>query len=92
MSGVGRGEGVRANNTALFKAADGHVSYSDVQFSYPTRSGTRVLRSLNLEVRQGQTVALVGPSGCGKSTCVQLLERFYDPVSGSVVTSVPLCY
>nr|CAD7406895.1 unnamed protein product [Timema cristinae] len=66
-------------------AADGHVSYSDVQFSYPTRSGTRVLRSLNLEVRQGQTVALVGPSGCGKSTCVQLLERFYDPVSGSVM-------
>nr|CAD7261445.1 unnamed protein product [Timema shepardi] len=65
-------------------AADGHVSYSDVQFSYPTRSGTRVLRSLNLEVRQGQTVALVGPSGCGKSTCVQLLERFYDPISGSV--------
>nr|CAD7203250.1 unnamed protein product [Timema douglasi] len=65
-------------------AADGHVSYSDVQFSYPTRSGTRVLRSLNLEVRQGQTVALVGPSGCGKSTCIQLLERFYDPISGSV--------
>nr|CAD7572208.1 unnamed protein product [Timema californicum] len=65
-------------------AADGHVSYSDVQFSYPTRSGTKVIRGLNLEVRQGQTVALVGPSGCGKSTCVQLLERFYDPISGSV--------
>nr|CAD7601337.1 unnamed protein product [Timema genevievae] len=65
-------------------AAAGHVSYSDVQFSYPTRSGTRVLRGLSLEVRQGQTVALVGPSGCGKSTCVQLLERFYDPISGSV--------
>ncbi|CAG2053737.1 unnamed protein product [Timema podura] len=62
----------------------GNVDYSRVEFSYPTRENTRVLRGLNLEVRQGQTVALVGPSGCGKSTCIQLLERFYDPMSGSV--------
>nr|CAD7571680.1 unnamed protein product [Timema californicum] len=62
----------------------GNVEYSRVEFSYPTRENTRVLRGLNLEVRQGQTVALVGPSGCGKSTCIQLLERFYDPMSGSV--------
>nr|CAD7429696.1 unnamed protein product [Timema monikensis] len=62
----------------------GNVEYSRVEFSYPTRENTRVLRGLNLEVRQGQTVALVGPSGCGKSTCIQLLERFYDPISGSV--------
>nr|CAD7409119.1 unnamed protein product [Timema cristinae] len=62
----------------------GNVEYSRVEFSYPTRENTRVLRGLNLEVRQGQTVALVGPSGCGKSTCIQLLERFYDPMSGFV--------
>ncbi|XP_049809966.1 ATP-dependent translocase ABCB1-like isoform X1 [Schistocerca nitens] len=65
-------------------AASGHVSYSDVKFCYPTRPGTLVLKGLDLVVRPGQTVALVGPSGCGKSTCIQLLERFYDPASGTV--------
>ena len=44
----------------------------------------KVLNGLTLEVKQGQTVALVGSSGCGKSTTVQLAQRFYDPLSGSV--------
>ena len=44
----------------------------------------QVLDGLNLEVRNGQTAALVGHSGCGKSTVVQLLQRFYDVDSGSV--------
>lgn len=63
----------------------GRVEYQDVKFSYPTRPSVSVLRGLNLEVPEGATVALVGPSGCGKSTCLQLLQRLYDPVSGSVV-------
>ena len=37
-----------------------------------------------MDIKQGQTVALVGPSGCGKSTTVQLLQRFYDPEVGQV--------
>jgi len=45
-----------------------------------------VFNDLDLGVEQGQTVALVGPSGCGKSTAVQLLERFYDPSVGQVVS------
>ncbi|XP_049957820.1 ATP-dependent translocase ABCB1-like [Schistocerca serialis cubense] len=62
----------------------GEVQYSSVEFAYPTRVGSLVLRGLDLDVRPGQTVALVGPSGCGKSTCIQLLERFYDPTAGVV--------
>jgi ATP-binding cassette subfamily B (MDR/TAP) protein 1 len=61
------------------------VEYEKVQFFYPTRPAAPVLRGLDLLIKPGQTVALVGPSGCGKSTCVQLLERFYDPVAGRVV-------
>lgn len=55
-----------------------------MSFAYPARSDVQVLKSLTLSISAGQTVALVGPSGCGKSTVVQLLQRFYDPASGSV--------
>ena len=44
----------------------------------------QLLHELNLEVKQGQTVALTGPSGCGKSTIIGLLLRFYDPLGGEV--------
>jgi ABC-type transport system involved in Fe-S cluster assembly fused permease/ATPase subunit len=63
------------------------VSYKQIEFFYPTRPSSRVLQGLNVDVLKGQTVALVGHSGCGKSTCIQLLVRFYDPVSGSVVSN-----
>jgi len=42
------------------------------------------LTGLSLRANKGQTVALVGASGCGKSTVVQLIQRFYDPLKGSV--------
>lgn len=64
--------------------AYGNVTYYNVEFFYPSRPSTMVLRKLNLSIMQGQTVALVGPSGCGKSTCIQLLERFYDATAGYV--------
>lgn len=63
---------------------EGNVQFSDVMFNYPTRPDIPVLQGLSLEVKKGQTLALVGSSGCGKSTVVQLLERFYDPRAGTV--------
>jgi ABC-type multidrug transport system fused ATPase/permease subunit len=46
-----------------------------------------VLNGINLKINQNETVALVGPSGCGKSTVLQLLQRMYDPDSGSITAS-----
>ncbi|XP_006503615.1 phosphatidylcholine translocator ABCB4 isoform X2 [Mus musculus] len=64
---------------------EGSVTFNEVVFNYPTRANVPVLQGLSLEVKKGQTLALVGSSGCGKSTVVQLLERFYDPMAGSVL-------
>lgn len=62
----------------------GKITFEDVHFTYPTRKEAKVLQGFNLEVNVGQTVALVGSSGCGKSTTVALIQRYYDPDSGSV--------
>ncbi|XP_032731931.1 phosphatidylcholine translocator ABCB4 isoform X2 [Lontra canadensis] len=64
---------------------EGNVTFNEVVFNYPTRPDIPVLQGLSLEVKKGQTLALVGSSGCGKSTVVRLLERFYDPVAGAVL-------
>ncbi|KAG8183769.1 hypothetical protein JTE90_002406 [Oedothorax gibbosus] len=63
----------------------GHIRFNKVRFNYPSRPNVKILRGLDLEIEPGKTVALVGSSGCGKSTCVQLIERFYEPESGSVL-------
>uniref|UniRef100_A0A8B9EE33 Multidrug resistance protein 1 n=1 Tax=Anser cygnoides TaxID=8845 RepID=A0A8B9EE33_ANSCY len=67
------------------KIFGGNITFKDVAFNYPTRPEVKVLQGLNIEVEKGQTLALVGSSGCGKSTVVQLLERFYDPLSGEML-------
>ena len=68
---------------------DGEIQYKNLKFFYPTRPDVKILKGLSLTIKPGQTVALVGESGCGKSTLVSLLERFYDPEEGSVV-SMPI--
>ncbi|KAF5400002.1 Multidrug resistance protein 2 [Paragonimus heterotremus] len=57
----------------------GKVTFTHVNFQYPTRDEPRVLKNFSYTVEPGQKVALVGQSGCGKSTLLQLVQRFYDP-------------
>lgn len=62
----------------------GAISIKNLQFSYPTREDVPVLKKLDLTITAGEQVALVGHSGAGKSTVVQMLLRFYQPLSGSI--------
>lgn len=66
-------------------APQGKVRFENVTFHYPSRPDMPALEAFNLDVKPGETVALVGPSGAGKSTVFQMLLRFYDPESGHVL-------
>ncbi|MBE9478999.1 MAG: ABC transporter ATP-binding protein, partial [Chloroflexi bacterium] len=60
----------------------GDISFEDVDFFYEKE--TLVLENFNLNVRRGETIALVGPTGGGKSTIVNLVSRFYEPSKGRI--------
>lgn len=60
----------------------GKINFKDVQFAYS--NGKVVLPNFDLEIKAGETVALVGTTGAGKSTLAKLISRFYDPSQGSV--------
>ena len=62
----------------------GNIEFERVCFRYPSRQQVLALSDFTLDVRRGETVAVVGPSGAGKSTSFQLLLRFYDPESGVI--------
>ena len=62
----------------------GVLRFERVAFAYPARPDRPVLVDFDLEVRPGETVALVGPSGAGKTSVLQLALRFYDPDAGRV--------
>lgn len=60
----------------------GEIRFRDVRFGY--RPDVRLIEGMNVEVAQGQTVAIVGPTGAGKTTLVNLLLRFYDVDDGAI--------
>jgi len=62
----------------------GDVTFKEVSFNYPARPNQPILKSFSIDIKRGETIALVGASGSGKSTIVLLLERFYDPLSGII--------
>ena len=69
------------------RVSEGAIRYDNVHFAYPDTPGEKddeVIRGLTLDIRPGETIALVGPSGGGKSTTCALLPRFYDVDAGSI--------
>ena len=58
------------------------IEFKDLSFSY--NPGVPVLKNINLQIKRGETVALVGNSGGGKTTIISLLPRFYDPTAGGI--------
>lgn len=62
----------------------GNITFKNVSFAYADDPDTPILDNLNLEVKQGQSVALVGPSGGGKTTICNLIPRFYDVTAGTL--------
>ncbi len=66
----------------LPEVIEGNVSFENVSFSYDPNKP--LIQNFNVEVKAGQTVAVVGPTGAGKTTLINLLMRFYDVTEGSI--------
>ena len=77
-------DGLSKEGIIQSKRASGRIELKNVTFRYPTRPDVEVCKGYTLSIEPGEMVALVGPSGSGKSTIINLLLRFYDPLSGDI--------
>lgn len=73
---------VEAPDASPLTVSGGAVRFQDVRFSYD--DGTEALSGVTLDIKAGQTVALVGPSGAGKTTLLNMIPRFHDVSSGEI--------
>lgn len=71
------------SNPQNVEIMEGNVSLKNVYFSYDPK--VSLIENLSLEALPGQTIAIVGKTGCGKTTLINLLMRFYDQNSGSIM-------
>ena len=76
-------ERINSNGDLILKNVKGAVSFKQVNFSY--KEGEQVLRDINFEIEAGKTLALVGATGAGKSSIVNLLLRYYNIDSGTIL-------
>ncbi|KAJ8596855.1 hypothetical protein M405DRAFT_804734 [Rhizopogon salebrosus TDB-379] len=68
----------------LRPSIEGDIVFNDISFSYPTNPDVSVLNKMSMRIMDGECVAIVGASGCGKSTVASLLQRLYEPNSGTI--------
>jgi ATP-binding cassette subfamily B multidrug efflux pump len=74
---------IAKNGTVIAENLKGNITFKDVRFSYVENE--EVLKGISLEVKSGETIAIVGATGAGKSTIINLINRFYEIDSGEIL-------
>ena len=76
---------IKSGSVSLSDKTGGTVSFKNVSFSYPETKGGPVISDLTLDIKSGESVAILGATGSGKSSLVNLIPRFYDCTAGEVL-------